>query len=115
MVVSAEASQIDWSFGDGATLDAGPGVAYEDGAAPAGAVTHVYQTRCLPGDQGHDPYVLASCGADGYVVSASTTWAISFNASGPVSESGQLPSQTSESQLVYPVSEVRAFLTGAQS
>jgi hypothetical protein len=115
VVVSADASQIDWSFGDGATLAAGPGVPYQAGTMPADAVTHLYQTRCLPGDQGHDPYVLASCGADGYVVTASTTWAISFTATGPVSESGQLPSQTSQSELVYPVSEVRSFLNGGQS
>jgi hypothetical protein len=115
VVVSADASQITWGFGDGATLAAGPGVPYQDGAVPADAVTHLYQTRCLPGDQGHDPYVLASCGADGYVVTASTTWAISFTATGPVSESGQLPSQTSQSELVYPVSEVRSFLNGGPS
>ena len=115
VVVSADASQIDWSFGDGTTLAAGPGVPYQDGEVPADAVTHLYQTRCLPGDQGHDPFVLASCGADGYAVTATTTWAISFTATGPVSESGQLPSQTSQSELVYPVSEVRSFLNGGQS
>ena len=115
VIVTAEASQIDWGFGDGVTLDAGPGVAYQGGAVPADAVTHVYQTRCLPGDQGHDPYVLASCGANGYQITASATWAISFTATGPVAESGDLPSRTSTSQLVYPVSEVRSFLNGGKS
>ena len=112
VTVTADPSQISWSFGDGETVDAGAGSAYRAGTLPADAITHVYQTRCLPGDQGHDPYVLASCASDGYHVLASTTWTISFSASGPVSESGALPSRTTQSELVYPVSEARGFLTG---
>jgi hypothetical protein len=95
-------------------VDGGPGTVYRAGAAPADAVKHVYETRCLPGDQGHDPYVLASCEADGYHLSASTTWTISFTATGPVEGNGQLASRTTSSGLVYPVSEARAFLTGGQ-
>ncbi len=112
VTVTADPSQISWSFGDGTTLEGGAGIPYRAGGAPAAAVTHVYQSRCLPGDQGRDPYVLASCGSDGYQVSASASWTISFTATGPLTESGQLPTRSSESGLAYPVSEARAFLTG---
>src|SRR5438552_2061195 len=47
---------VEWRFGDGASLAGGPGVPYEASTSAAGAITHAYQTRCLPGDQGHDPY-----------------------------------------------------------
>ena len=112
VTVTAEPSQISWSFGDATSLVGGPGVSYQAGTPPPAAITHVYQTRCLPGDQGHDPYVLASCANDGYHVLASTTWTISFAASGPVNQTGQLPARSTASGLVYPVSEVRGFLSG---
>jgi hypothetical protein len=101
---------VEWQFGDGATLDGGPGVPYESDAVLAAAVRHVYQTRCLPGDQGRVPYVLASCGRDGYGVEALVVWQVSFSAVGPVARSGTLPTRTTESSLIYPVSEARAFL-----
>lgn len=107
--VSAD-PEVDWNFGDGATLAGGPGVPYEAGAAPPDAVRHVYQTRCLPGDQGHDPYVLASCGQSGYTVQAVVVWRITYTASGPITGSGTLPTRTTESATSYPVSESRAFL-----
>ena len=50
--------QITWQFGDGGSIEGGPGVPYQSGPVPSTAITHVYDTRCLPGDQGHDPYVL---------------------------------------------------------
>jgi hypothetical protein len=112
VTVAARPSQISWSFGDGVSVAGGSGTAYRGGAAPAEAITHVYQTRCLPGDRGRDPFALGSCESDGYHVFASTTWTISFTAVGPVSESGGLPARTTQSELVYPVSEARAFLTG---
>ena len=62
--------RITWRFGDGASVDGGPGVPYQPGSVPADAITHVYEMRCLPGDQGHDPYVLQSCGRDGYQLTA---------------------------------------------
>lgn len=111
VAVSASAKRVRWSFGDGVSLAGGPGVPYRDGSVPAGAVRHVYQTRCLPGDQGHDPYVLASCGPDGYTVGATVEWAISYTATGPVAAGGVLPSRSTATSTAYPVSEARAFLT----
>jgi len=101
---------VEWRFGDGASLDAGPGVPYQADAAPADAITHVYGTRCLPGDQGHDPYVLASCGGSGYAVEALVVWRITYSAAGPIAASGTLPTRTTETSTGYPVSELRAFL-----
>ena len=101
---------VDWRFGDGASVDAGPGVPYEAGTTPSGAVTHVYGTRCLPGDQGHDPYVLASCGQSGYSVEALVVWRINYSAAGPIAATGTLPARTTETSTAYPVSESRAFL-----
>jgi len=101
---------VEWRFGDGASLDAGHGVPYQADAAPADAITHVYGTRCLPGDQGHDPYVLASCGGSGYAVEALVVWRITYSAAGPIAASGTLPTRTTETSTGYPVSELRAFL-----
>jgi hypothetical protein len=103
---------VEWRFGDGGSLDGGPGVPYQAGASPADAVEHAYQARCLPGDQGHDPYVLASCGQDGYSVEALVVWHITYNAAGPLSATGTLPTRTTDSSTSYPVSESRAFLVG---
>jgi hypothetical protein len=111
VTVTASARDVRWAFGDGSSLVGGPGVPYRSGAAPSGAVRHDYETRCLPGDQGHDPYVLSTCGARGYTVTAELVWDISYEASGPVSGSGSLPSRTTTASLAYPVSEARGFLT----
>ena len=102
--------QITWRFGDGSGAEGGPGVPYEPGPAPSAAITHVYGTRCLPGDQGHDPYVLSSCGSSGYQLVASVSWQISYQAAGPIAAAGALPTRTTTSSAVYPVSEARAFL-----
>jgi len=110
--VTASAKEVRWVFGDGSSLTSGPGVPYRSGDdAPDGAVRHGYETRCLPGDQGHDPYVLSTCGPRGYTVTAELAWDISYDASGPVSESAGLPSRTTGTSLDYPVSEARGFLT----
>jgi hypothetical protein len=101
---------VEWRFGDGAAQDGGPGVPYGADAASSDAITHVYDTRCLPGDQGHDPYVLASCGPNGYGVDALVVWRITYRAEGPVVGSGALPARTTETSTSYPVSEARAFL-----
>ena len=101
---------VQWRFGDGASLDAGPGIPYQADAPAADAITHVYGTRCLPGDQGHDPYVLASCGQAGYAVEALVVWKIAYSAAGPIAASGTLPARTTETSAAYPVSESRAFL-----
>jgi hypothetical protein len=101
---------VDWRFGDGTAQDGGSGVPYGADSAPSDAITHVYDTRCLPGDQGHDPYVLASCGQNGYSVAALVVWRISYSAEGPVTGSGALPARTTETSTSYPVSESRAFL-----
>jgi len=115
VTITADPSATEWFFGDGGGRSGGPGVAYQPGPPPADAITHVYDTRCLPGDQGRDPNVLPSCGGDGYQVVARVSWTISFAASGPVAGSGGLPARTTESDLVYPVSEARAFLVGESS
>jgi hypothetical protein len=101
---------VEWRFGDGGSLDGGPGVPYHADDPASDAITHVYDTRCLPGDQGHDPYVLASCDQDGYSVEALVVWRISYSAAGPVAGSGALPARTTETSASYPVSESRAFL-----
>jgi hypothetical protein len=101
---------VEWRFGDGASLDGGPGVPYQADPPASDAITHVYETRCLPADQGRDPYVLASCGQDGYSVEALVVWRISYSAAGPVAGSGALPARTTETSAAYPVSESRAFL-----
>jgi hypothetical protein len=112
VTVSATVASVQWVFGDGSQVTGGPGEPYRPGAVPAGAVTHVYETRCLPGDQGHDPSVTANCGAKGYEVRAVVEWAISYRATGPVTTTGSLPPRSTEATIAYPVSEARAFLTG---
>jgi hypothetical protein len=111
VTVDAKPSVI-WQFGDGADVS-GPGVPYRPGSPPTGAVTHSYETRCLPGDQGRDPNVLGSCGAHGYRVVAAVIWSFDYQATGSVGTSGTLPARSTASGLAYPVSEVRAFLTGS--
>jgi hypothetical protein len=111
VTVSASVSSVQWNFGDNTSRSAGPGVPYKPEATPAGSVRHVFQTRCLPGDRGHDPNVLASCGSGGYTVTASVLWAISYQATGPITSAGALPARTTTTSTVYPVSEARAFLT----
>jgi hypothetical protein len=113
VTVSAAPSGVRWSFGDGSQLAGGPGVPYRPGPPAPGAVLHTYRTRCLPGDQGHDPYVLSSCGPDGYRIDATVDWGISYQATGPVSASGALPSRATSTSTIYPVSEARAFLTSS--
>jgi hypothetical protein len=115
VTVTAAPRSVHWDFGDGRGLTGGPGVAYRPGGTPRGVVEHIYQTRCLPGDQGRDPYVLASCGPDGYTVAAAVEWAISYTATGPVTAGGVLPSRSTTTSTAYPVSEARAFLTSGGS
>jgi hypothetical protein len=115
VTVTAVPEAVGWRFGDGAALAGSVGVPYRPGPPPPEAVTHLYGTRCLPADQGRDPYVLASCGQDGYAVAALVSWRISFSASGPVSAAGSLPTRTTETSIVYPVTEARAFLLGGGS
>jgi hypothetical protein len=114
VTVSAEPS-VEWRFGDGAALVGGAGRPYAPGPPPVDAIRHLYETRCLPGDVGRNPYVLPGCGARGYPLEALVHWAISFEATGPVSASGSLPSRTTSTGVAYPVSEARAFLLGGGS
>ena len=83
---------------------------YRSGPPPEGAIVHTYETRCLPGDEGRNPYVLASCGSNGYPLQAVVTWRISFTASGPIDNAGALPARTTAAEAPFPVSESRAFL-----
>jgi hypothetical protein len=110
VAVTAEPTAVEWHFGDGLVLVAGPGRPYRAGPPPADAVVHSYETRCLPGDQGRNPYVLGSCGSTGYEVEAVVAWRISYSASGPVDASGTLPTRTTATSIAYPVSEARGFL-----
>jgi hypothetical protein len=112
VTVTAEPAVVEWRFGDGSPVSSGAGVPYREGPAPPEAVTHEYGTRCLPGDRGRNPYVLGSCGEDGYSVEAIVDWQIRYSASGAVGASGNLPARTTETSLAYPVSEARAFLLG---
>ncbi len=113
VTVTASVSAVRWNFGEGEPLLSGPGVAYRPGTPPPAAVLHIYQTRCLPGDQGHDPNVASSCGPNGYEVQAAIEWRVSFQASGPITTGGSLPSRTTAAAVTYPVTEARAFLTNA--
>jgi hypothetical protein len=115
VTVRAEPAAIEWRFGDGAELAGGPGRPYRAGPPSAGAVLHLYETRCLPGDQGRNPYVLGSCGPSGYGVEAVVAWRISFSASGAVEASGTLPTRTTATSIAYPVSEARGFLVAGAS
>ena len=115
VTVTAEPAAVEWRFGDGAELAGGPGRPYRAGPPPAGAVLHLYETRCLPGDQGRNPYVLGSCGSSGYGIEAVVAWRISYSASGPIEASGTLPTRTTATSLPYPVSEARGFLVPGDS
>lgn len=115
VTVTAEPSGIEWRFGDGAALRGGPGLPYRSGPPPEGAIVHVYETRCLPGDLGRNPYVLGSCGSSGYRLEAVVVWQISYVASGPIDASGTLPTRTTATAVVYPVSESRGFLVPGAS
>ena len=108
--VRAEPSSVAWRFGDGVARFAGAGVPYRPGPPPAEAVVHEYGTRCLAGDRGRNPYVLPTCGSEGYLLEAVIGWRISFVAVGPVDASGSLPSRTTATSVLYPVSEARGFL-----
>lgn len=111
--VSASPGEVEWSFGDGSSLEGGPGSPFAQGSPPPGAVTHLFGTRCLPGDQGVDPYVLPSCGPGGYLVSARVSWTVTFAAVGAINQRGELDPIQTTSTLLYPVSEARSFLVGA--
>lgn len=110
VTVIAEPSVV-WRFGDSSSFVGGTGISYRPGPTPDAAVRHSYETRCLPGDRGRNPYVSASCRDDGYRVEAVVRWRISYRASGRVAESGTLPARTTETAVAYPVTEARAFLT----
>ena len=115
VTVRAEPNAIEWRFGDGVELAGGPGRPYRAGPPLAGAVLHLYETRCLPGDQGRNPYVLGSCGSSGYAVEAVVVWRISYSASGPIEASGTPPTRTTATSIAYPVSEARGFLVPGES
>lgn len=110
VTVIAEPS-VEWRFDDGSSLTGGTGVPYRPGRPPEAAVRHAYETRCLPGDRGRNPYVLTSCRDEGYRVEAVVHWRISYRASGRVAESGTLPTRTTKTAVAYAVTEARAFLT----
>lgn len=112
-VVVTAAPSPEWQFGDGAVASGGPGRPYRRGESMQGAIHHAYSTRCLPGDRGRNPYVLDSCTDAGYLVAADVTWAITFVATGPAPAAGTLPSRITSTSVAYPVSEVRAFLSGS--
>lgn len=103
---------VEWKFGDGSSAS-GAGVPYQPGSPSTDAITYSYDTRCLPGDQGRDPNVLPSCGRHGYQVTATVSWSFDYHATGTIDTSGTLPTRSTTTGIDYPVSEVRAFLTGS--
>ncbi len=111
VTVTSAIGGVHWDFGDGESVTGGPGVPYRPGSPPADSVRHVYETRCLPGDRGHDPNVSSSCGPNGYEVHAVIEWRITYQATGPITTAGALPTRSTEATVTYPVSEARAFLT----
>lgn len=113
VTVTASVAAVRWNFGDGTSIEGGPGIPYQPELSSPAAIRHAYETRCLPGDRGHDPNVSASCGPNGYEVHASVVWGISYQATGPITTSGALPTRSTETTLTYPVTEARAFLTSA--
>jgi hypothetical protein len=115
VTVTAEPSVVEWRFGDGASRTGGAGLRYRPGPPPADAIVHGYETRCLPGDQGRNPYVLGSCGSSGYPLEALVVWRISYSASGPIDASGTLPTRTTATGAPYPVTESRGFLVPGAS
>lgn len=115
VTVTAEPGVIDWHFGDEAKVSGGAGRPYRIGARREGTIVHTYQTRCLPGDQGRNPFVLASCGSAGYRVEAVVAWRISYVATGPVEASGTLPTRSTATGIAYSVSEARSFLVPGTS
>jgi hypothetical protein len=44
---------------------------------------------------------------------AVVSWRVTYTASGPIVSGGGLPTRTTETSALYPVSEARAFLVGA--
>jgi hypothetical protein len=115
VTVAAEPDGVEWRLGDGTELAGGAGRPYRPGPPPAEAIVHRYETRCLPGDGGRNPYVLASCGSSGYSIEAVIVWRISFSARGRIDASGTLPSRTTEASRPYAVSEARGFLVSGGS
>lgn len=115
VTVTAAPSFVEWRFGDGARARGGAGLPYRAGPAPEDAIVHLYETRCLPGDRGRNPYVLASCGQTGYALEAVVSWRIAYSAGGPIDADGSLPSRTSAAVAPYPVSESRGFLVSGGS
>jgi hypothetical protein len=112
VTVTAAIGTVRWNFGDGSSITGGAGVPYRPESSSPAALRHAYETRCLPGDRGHDPNVASTCGPNGYQVQAAIEWRIAFQATGPITTAGPLPTRSTETTLIYPVSEVRAFLTG---
>jgi hypothetical protein len=104
--------KVGWHFGDSSDAT-NTGRSYRPARVPDDATGHSYETRCLPGDRDRNPYVLSTCGTDGYEVEATVTWMITYEATGPIATSGTLPTRTTSASATYPVGESRAFLTTA--
>ena len=77
---------------------------------------HVYETRCLPGDQGRNPYVLASCGSTGYGLEAVVVWRISYvGERADRRERQRCRRGRPRAEIAYPVTESRGFLVPGAS
>jgi hypothetical protein len=105
---------VAWDFGDAGDAS-GSAEETRPTGVPAEAVAHTYETRCLPGDRGRDPYVSDACGQDGYALSASVTWTITYRATGPIDAAGGLPTRTTSTSADHPVTELRAYLDSSTS
>lgn len=93
--VSAEVSRIVWDMGDGTTVTCnGPGKQYKKAYGMA-------RSQC-----GH-VYTRPSPGADGFRVTATATWDVDWEVTGPGGASGELD-QVRESQVAVNVVESQA-------
>ncbi|WP_433418762.1 hypothetical protein ACQP1V_03605 [Microtetraspora malaysiensis] len=99
-VATATPVSVSWTMGDGATVICkGPGTPYRDGRD---------DPRKSSPTCGHT-YLRSSGRDDGYRVTATITWRVTWSASG---ESGTLPPLSTTSSASFRVAESQAIVTG---
>ena len=99
--VVATPVSVTWTMGDGGqVICRGPGVAYNPARSPESQHTNCSYT-----------YRHSSAGQPGerYAVTATTTWALTWTATGVVSASGTLPALLRTSQTTLRVAEAQAI------
>jgi hypothetical protein len=99
--VVATPVSVTWNMGDGTKITCrGPGVPYDPNRPPEGQQTDCSHT-----------YLRSSAGQPGqrYAVSATTTWSLSWTATGVVTASGTLPPLLRTSTTTLRVAEAQAI------